>query len=96
VKNLLRTTEAVLAKFINMFINLTMNTNIHYLKSHLCLAVLLNFPLLLMNMKNRGGSRILGDWFLIKGIAGFKVKTKKKNIGKNQKVDISEWLDVVH
>jgi len=42
----------------------------------------------------RGGSRILGDWFLIKGIAGFKVKTKKK--GKNQKVDTSEWLDVVH
>jgi len=31
-----------------------------------------------------GSSRIFGDWFLIKGIAGFKVKTKKK-IGKNQK-----------
>jgi len=43
----------------------------------------------------RGGSRIFGNWFLIKGIAGFKVKTKEKK-GKNQKIDTSEWLDVVH
>ena len=41
-----------------------------------------------------GGSTIFGDWFLIKGIAEFKVKTKKKE--KNLKVDTSEWLDVVH
>ena len=37
-----------------------------------------------------GSSMIFGDWFLIKGIAGFKVKTKRKN------VNTSEWLDVVH
>jgi len=48
---------------------------------YLCSRHLLFVPftaLLLFVVVTTGGSRIFGNWFLIKGIAGFKVKTQKK------------------
>ena len=51
----------ILVKFTNMFNNLTMKTNILYLKIHLFQPALINFLQLLMNMEKRESFNIPGS-----------------------------------